>query len=759
MNAANPGLEPDLSGQVLDRYRLIRLLGVGGMGAVYEAEHTALEKRVAVKLLRQQFTMQQIARKRFLREAKAATRVKHPNVVDISDFGETVEGRVYFVMELLTGRDLREVLEAEPQLSWPRVQHILVQTTSALEAAHSTGIVHRDMKPSNCFLVEAPGLEDQDFIKVLDFGIAKFAGNVGEETQGLTSTDEIFGTVGYMAPEMAIGTTNDPRSDVYAIGVMMYRMLVGELPFAGNTAFQILAKHVNESPPRPRDKVPSLPEGVEAIILKALAKKADDRFASMKDFRDALRDGGLDGPADGGPRRPPPLRMSPKAPPRAEADDLLTRPRGAPAVEATQHLSASIARPRPPAIKPPGHHKVSPAPRSPSAAASRPASRQEVQAALRSSSAAPSPSRPPNRTPPPAPSRAAPGRSTFETSQPMTQPTAHAAVEGATVVARPLDYGSASFAKAQAPAAPPRSGPGPAPGVPLVEDATVVSTPIDVSTPWAAPRSTTVEPNPLQPSPAAPSFAAVSHEPQSSSQQLSPMPSIGGEPVSESFSLVDEDESTHRRTGALVATSMVAVTLVAALIWLGASSDDPPDDDTAVALETKSSKAEVPPDATKLPENEPPEPELRIDDEPSDPAPSEPEQVASPEPEPTAEPEPEPEIDPVPPEPKVLEQKVAPRKKPPKKPQPKEKPTRADAKPLTDAQVANNLRSKVIAKCKADGTTAIQVEGAISTAGKVLSPVVRPNSDRNECVRKVVKGAKFPATGSMRGMPIINVKL
>lgn len=301
MTATTQSLEPDLSGYVLDRYRLTRCLGVGGMGAVYEAEHTALGKRVAVKLLRQQLSMHEIARKRFLREARAATRVEHPHVVDISDFGETSDGRVYFVMELLPGRDLGQLLEAEGRLPWPRAQDLLLQTVSALGAAHAHGIVHRDMKPSNCFLVDVPGLEGRDFIKVLDFGIAKLSGKHGEETQGLTSTDEVFGTVGYMAPEMAMGVSDDPRSDVYAMGVMMYRMLVGELPFEGGTAFQILARHVGEQPVLPRAKDPAIPEGVERIILRAMAKHPEERFATMQELGEAIRRGDV-GPETGASR-------------------------------------------------------------------------------------------------------------------------------------------------------------------------------------------------------------------------------------------------------------------------------------------------------------------------------------------------------------------------------------------------------------------------------------------------------------------------
>ncbi len=285
--------EPDHSGSTFDRYHLVRRLGVGGMGAVYEAEHTELRKRCAVKMLRQELAQNELFRRRFLREARAASAVAHPHVVDISDFGQTPDGQVYFVMELLQGRELQSLLDEQRRLPWPRTREILLQVTSALEAAHRLGVIHRDVKPANCFLVDLPGLGGEDFVKVLDFGIAKVSSKLDESTKQLTSTQEIFGTVAYMAPEMAMGTSDDPRSDIYSLGVMMYRMLVGELPFSEGNAFQILSQHVSEHPPRPREKVPSIPEAVEAIILKAMAKKPGDRFASMEALAMALRRGSV----------------------------------------------------------------------------------------------------------------------------------------------------------------------------------------------------------------------------------------------------------------------------------------------------------------------------------------------------------------------------------------------------------------------------------------------------------------------------------
>ncbi|MCA9712513.1 MAG: protein kinase, partial [Myxococcales bacterium] len=201
------------------------------------------------------------------------------------------DGHVFFVMELLAGRDLQELLEAQSTLPWSRTREILLQVTSALQAAHQQDIIHRDIKPSNVFLADVPGKGEDDFVKVLDFGIAKLSGNLGEATAKLTSTDEIFGTVAYMAPEMAIGKNDDPRSDMYAVGVMMYRMLTGQLPYTEGNAFQILSQHIHAPIPSVREKNPSVPEPVEAIVLRAMAKQPEDRFATMEAFNQALRRG------------------------------------------------------------------------------------------------------------------------------------------------------------------------------------------------------------------------------------------------------------------------------------------------------------------------------------------------------------------------------------------------------------------------------------------------------------------------------------
>ena len=281
----------DFSGVVLDgRYRLVRLLGKGGMGRVYEAEHLGLGGKIAVKVLGTQFAKDPKFRERFRREARSTSRIRHPNIVQILDFGETPDGSVYFAMEFLEGRDLQSILAKGGGLPWTRVQHLLAQVADALSAAHLKGVVHRDIKPANLFVLESEAV--RDFVKVLDFGIAKILASPNEESvfgKKLTATGEVFGTVTYMAPEQAYGDSDDPRVDIYSLGVVAYEALTGSAPFKGGSSFEILTRHVYEAPVPPRQRVPSLPLAMEQVVLRALAKKAEDRFASMEEFGRALR--------------------------------------------------------------------------------------------------------------------------------------------------------------------------------------------------------------------------------------------------------------------------------------------------------------------------------------------------------------------------------------------------------------------------------------------------------------------------------------
>ncbi|MCA9712209.1 MAG: serine/threonine protein kinase [Myxococcales bacterium] len=266
------------------------MLGAGGMGQVYEGMDETLECKVAVKVLLRKLADEQKFRGRFLREARAASKVRHPNVVKITDFGEHTDGSVFFVMEYLEGRDLQQLLRAQQRLPWARARHILLQIVSAIGATHDRNIVHRDIKPANFFLVDARG--HRDFIKLLDSGIAKLATEPSEDDKGLalslTGTGEVFGTAKYMAPEVAYGETKDPRIDIYAVGVVAYEMLTGRVPFEGSSVFEILKKHVDE-PPRPLRAIdPGIPAEVEAMVLRALAKQPDERFGSMDELEAAI---------------------------------------------------------------------------------------------------------------------------------------------------------------------------------------------------------------------------------------------------------------------------------------------------------------------------------------------------------------------------------------------------------------------------------------------------------------------------------------
>jgi hypothetical protein len=275
---------PDLTGTVLlGRYRLLAKLGAGGMGTVYLGEHTSIGKKFAIKVLGSEFAHRSDLVKRFLREAQAASMISQPNVVEISDFGDTPDGSVFFVMEYLDGEDLGAMLRREGRLPWPRVRHLIVQVCHALEAAHAAGIVHRDMKPDNCFRIARLG--DPDFVKVLDFGIAKVE-TTDAAGKGLTQTGMIFGTPEYMSPEQAQGEKIDHRADIYAVGVIMYQLLCGQQPFTGSSFMAVLTKHMFDVPRAPSEVAPEadIPPDAEAIVLKAMQKDRSYRFQSMSEL-------------------------------------------------------------------------------------------------------------------------------------------------------------------------------------------------------------------------------------------------------------------------------------------------------------------------------------------------------------------------------------------------------------------------------------------------------------------------------------------
>jgi len=278
---------PSLVGQILDgRYRIIRKIGEGGMGEVYAAEHVHIEKRFAIKLLRQEIVSNPEAVTRFRQEARSSSSIGHRNIIAIEDFGQLADGRIYMCMELLNGAALNDMI-TQP-LAVDRLLNILIQTGHGLAAAHAKNIVHRDMKPENIFVTIGPSGEDVP--KILDFGIAKVAGNDGENH--LTRTGTIFGTPFYMAPEQALGNQVDARTDIYAVGVIMYECFAGSLPFQGDSFMGILTQHITmDAEPvaqRAARAGRQLPNGLAEVITRCMQKNPMQRFASMDELVNVL---------------------------------------------------------------------------------------------------------------------------------------------------------------------------------------------------------------------------------------------------------------------------------------------------------------------------------------------------------------------------------------------------------------------------------------------------------------------------------------
>lgn len=273
----------NLTGQLIDgRYQIDYVLGVGSMGIVYGARHAAVGKLVAVKALRAHLASDAEAIQRFNAEATAATSIGNQHIVETFDFGRLPDGTAYLVMEYLEGRSLSELLEGWAPLPLERITHIGVQIAEALDAAHRAGIVHRDLKPDNVFLCERE--DDPDFVKILDFGIAKF----GVSQARLTQAGAVFGTPAYMSPEQALGEATDGRTDIYALGVMLYEMACGSVPFQAESAIAVLAQHAKEEPQALSARKPDVSRELEAIVHKCLQKAIAARYATMAELAEDL---------------------------------------------------------------------------------------------------------------------------------------------------------------------------------------------------------------------------------------------------------------------------------------------------------------------------------------------------------------------------------------------------------------------------------------------------------------------------------------
>ncbi len=292
-----PADDPLLGTTVAGRYRVRRVVGEGGMGRVYLARQDSIEKDVALKVLLEEYSYRADVVLRFQQEAKSASRIKHPNVIAIYDFGQLPDGRFYLAAEFLEGHDLAHEIQKNGRPSVERSIEILLILCDALEAAHERGVVHRDMKPENIFL-------ENGEVKIVDFGIAKLREmreelSATSQSLGATTTPgmpritrygTICGTPEYMAPEQAAGQEVDGRADVYACGAILFELLTGKVPFQGATVVDTLMMHLANPPPRPNEVKPALnlSRELEDVVIRALGKRPDDRFPTMGAFAEAL---------------------------------------------------------------------------------------------------------------------------------------------------------------------------------------------------------------------------------------------------------------------------------------------------------------------------------------------------------------------------------------------------------------------------------------------------------------------------------------
>lgn len=325
-------LDPIIGKVLHGQFEVREVCGRGSMGTVYRAWQGSMDREVAIKLLRRDLMRDPRVIKRFHREAKASARLSHPSIITVYMVGDTEDGVPFIAMEYVKGRSLDRALTEDGILPPARAIHIAKQITSALGEAHTQGIVHRDLKPENIYLAEAS--HTPDFVKILDFGIAKILH--AQDESMLTQTGAIFGTPFYLSPEQASGGDIDHRCDLYALGVILFRMVTGRLPFFSDSGMAVLIQHLKEAPPRPTQFVPTLPAPLEHLILKALAKAPEERFQSASAMGEALA--GIASYLD-------PLRAVGTAP---AAGVLSTTLADAPALEA----STRIPKPALPAIAP-----------------------------------------------------------------------------------------------------------------------------------------------------------------------------------------------------------------------------------------------------------------------------------------------------------------------------------------------------------------------------------------------------------------------
>jgi serine/threonine protein kinase len=321
-------------GTILDNaYRVIKRIGGGAMGSVYLVEHLQLGRRFAAKVVAAAHGADLEIMARLRNEARVASSIQHENLVDVTHLGQTADGAVFVVMELLEGNDLRHRLteqeqhKDQPWLDDDETRRIAREVLTGLHAAHEAGVVHRDLKPDNIFLAVKNGATRA---KIVDFGISKVAGS--PEDMRLTRTGQIMGTPLYMAPEQTRGAADiDRRADVYAMGVILYEMSTGRLPFEATTIYELIVKHATEAPPPPRTHRESLPEAVDAVIMRCLEKPLTARYQTARELLDAWEKAWAGGPASVRPPRPAPASVRPpKSAVNADTPVLTRAPAGPP---------------------------------------------------------------------------------------------------------------------------------------------------------------------------------------------------------------------------------------------------------------------------------------------------------------------------------------------------------------------------------------------------------------------------------------------
>jgi eukaryotic-like serine/threonine-protein kinase len=276
--------------QTVGNYRILKLLGEGGMGAVYLAEHPGIGRKAAVKVLHPGMAQNEEVVTRFFNEARAANAVKHPGIVEIFDFGTLPTGATYIIMEFLEGESLAARIRRSGRIRIGDAVEFAYQTAAVLGAAHEKGIVHRDLKPDNLFLIPDTHTPGREMVKVLDFGIAKLNAGAGGSGSVKTRTGTVMGTPLYMSPEQCRGNKEvDHRTDIYALGIILYEMLCGDPPFVSEGHGELIHMHIGTPPAPPRTHNPGIPQDLERVVLKALAKDPGQRFATMGDVQQALR--------------------------------------------------------------------------------------------------------------------------------------------------------------------------------------------------------------------------------------------------------------------------------------------------------------------------------------------------------------------------------------------------------------------------------------------------------------------------------------